>query len=133
MEKQPVSSPIEPLYDQIRLLLLESRKQVYRAVNFVMVETYWRIGQMIIEHEQGGKARADYGKQILAFLSEKLTAEFGEGFNQTNLKYMRLVYQAFPIRHALRDELTWTHYRLLSKVSNENARTFYGLGTSEGF
>jgi DUF1016 N-terminal domain len=90
MEKQPVSSPIEPLYDQIRSLLLESRKQVYRTVNFVMVETYWRIGQMIIEHEQGGKARADYGKQILAFLSEKLTAEFGEGLQPDQSKIYAL-------------------------------------------
>ncbi len=125
MENHPELEHLEPLYRQIREVLLDARKRTYHAVNFVMVETYWQVGQMIVEHEQGGKARADYGRQILAFLSEKLTKEFGEGFTQTNLKYMRLVYQAFPIRHALRDELTWTHYRLLSKVTNERARAFY--------
>ncbi|MBU6341352.1 MAG: YhcG family protein [Bacteroidetes bacterium] len=116
---------IEPLYYQIRDVLMAARSRTYRAVNFIMVETYWLIGKMIVEHEQDGKPRAEYGKQVLSFLSEKLTSEFGEGFNQTNLKYMRLVYQAFPIRHALRDELTWTHYRVLSKVSNKEARAFY--------
>lgn len=115
----------ETLYDRIRLALLEGRRRSYQAVNFAIVETYWNIGRMIVEEEQGGKARADYGKQLLIFLSDRLVEEFGTGFNLTSLKYMRLVYLAFPIRHALRDELTWTHYRLLSKVENERARLFY--------
>lgn len=125
MRENPSLDILEPLYNQIRVVLIEARKRAYHAVNFVMVECYWQIGRMIVEHEQGGKARAEYGKQVLGFLSERLTAEFGEGFNQTNLKYMRLVYQAFPIRHAVRDELTWTHYRLLSKVTDERAHIFY--------
>jgi predicted nuclease of restriction endonuclease-like (RecB) superfamily len=125
MENSPTSNALEPLYWQIRDALLDARKRAYQAVNFVMVEAYWQIGRMIVEHEQGGKTRADYGKQILVFLSEKLTAEFGQGFDQSNLRYMRLFYQAFPIRDAARHELTWTHYRLLSKVENERARFFY--------
>jgi predicted nuclease of restriction endonuclease-like (RecB) superfamily len=113
------------LYQNIRNILLDSRKRTSQAINFALVETYWHIGKMIVEEEQNGKARADYGKQILAFLSEKLTTEFGQGFDQSNLRHMRLFYNAFPIRDALRHELTWTHYRLLAKVENENARLFY--------
>lgn len=120
-----MTTEFEHLYARVRSALLEGRRRSYQAVNFAIVETYWNIGRMIVEEEQGGKTRADYGKQMLAFLSARLTGEFGEGFNLTNLKYMRLVYLAFPIRHALRDELTWTHYRLLSKVENEPARLFY--------
>lgn len=119
------TTSFEPLYERIRLALLDGRKRSYQAVNFAMVETYWNIGRMIVEEEQGGKARANYGKQLLVFLSDRLVQEFGTGFNLTSLKYMRLVYIAFPIRHAVRDELTWTHYRLLSKIENERARLFY--------
>jgi predicted nuclease of restriction endonuclease-like (RecB) superfamily len=125
MNKINMEDTFEPLYADIRALLLEARKRTYKAVNAAMIDSYWHIGRMIVEKEQGGKDRAAYGKQILAYLSKRLTGEFGEGFNQTNLKYMRLVYQNFSIRHALRDELTWTHYRLLSKVENEQARLFY--------
>ena len=120
-----MSNTFEPLYLNIRTVLVEARRRTYQAVNSAMVDSYWHIGRMIVEEEQGGKDRAAYGKQILAYLSNRLTAEFGEGFHQTNLKYMRLVYHAFPIRHSLRDELTWTHYRLLSKIENEQARLFY--------
>lgn len=115
----------EPLYTRIRAILLEGRRQAVYAVNVALVETYWNIGRMIVEEEQGGKARADYGQQLLAFLSTRLTGEFGEGVDASNLRYMRLFYTAFPIRDAVRHELTWTHYRLLSKIENERARQFY--------
>lgn len=120
-----MSIEFEQLYARIRSALLEGRRQAYQAVNFALVETYWNIGRMIVEEEQGGKSRADYGKQILAFLSTRLTEEFGVGFDASNLRYMRLFYAAFPIRDALRHELTWTQYRLLSKVENERGRLFY--------
>jgi hypothetical protein len=115
----------ESLYARIRSALLAGRRQAIYAVNVALVETYWNIGKMIVEEEQGGKARADYGKQLLAFLSARLIEEFGEGFDASNLRYMRLFYTAFPIRDAVRHELTWTHYRLLSKVENKRARQFY--------
>jgi predicted nuclease of restriction endonuclease-like (RecB) superfamily len=125
MNKINIEDTFEPLYTDIRALLLEARKRTYKAVNAAMIDSYWHIGRMIVEKEQGGKDRAAYSKQILAYLSKRLTGEFGEGFNQTNLKYMRLAYQNFSIRDALRHELTWTHYRLPSKVENEQARLFY--------
>ena len=83
------------------------------------------IGRHIVEFEQGGAARAEYGKRLLPKLAESLTAEFGRGFDASNLRYMRLFYSAFPIRDALRHELSWTHYRILLRVENERARRWY--------
>ena len=94
----------ETLYRDIRAVLESSRFSAYRAVNTAMVEAYWQVGRLIVEHEQGGKKRAAYGEAVLDDLSQRLTADFGKGFTTTNLKYMRSFYLAFPIRHALRDE-----------------------------
>ncbi len=113
------------LYDSIREILLSARHRVYSAANAEMVQAYWNIGRCIVEYEQAGNVRAEYGKAVMQNLSKRLTAEFGKGFTETNLKYMRLFYQAFPIRHALRDELSWTHYRMLMKVENPDARAYY--------
>lgn len=112
------------IYENIKLTLKEAQQKVYVNVNFVMVETYWNIGKQINE-AQGENERAEYGKGLLKFLSEKLTAEFGKGYTVTNLKYMRQFYNAFPIGHALRDQLSWTHYRMLLKVEDDTARMFY--------
>ena len=90
-----------------------------------MLRAYWNIGKEIVEEEQKGKDRAVYGSALIKELSVKLTKEYGKGFTETNLKYMRQFYQAFEKRHALRDELSWTHYRILVKVDKENAREFY--------
>ena len=113
------------LYGAIRQVLESARQNAYKAVNFAMVQAYWQIGRLIVEDEQNGEVRAEYGKKVLEELAERLTAEFGKGFTVTNLKYMRSFYRAFPIGHALRDELSWTHYRLLLKVDNPAARNWY--------
>jgi predicted nuclease of restriction endonuclease-like (RecB) superfamily len=113
------------LYQNIAEILQTARKKSYRAINYAMIEAYWSIGQQIVEEEQQGKHRAEYGTKLLTYLSKKLQADFGKGFDQSNLRNMRMFYKAFPIRDALRNELTWTHYRLLLKVSTEKARTFY--------
>jgi predicted nuclease of restriction endonuclease-like (RecB) superfamily len=89
-----------------------------------MVEAYWQIGKSIIE-EQGGDERAEYGVGLLKDLSKQMTQDFGKGFTVSNLKNMRQFYQTFPNSYALRSELSWTHYRLLMRVENEKARTFY--------
>ena len=81
-----------------------------------MVKAYWQIGRIIVEHEQNGSLRSEYGKAVLQSLSERLTEEFGKGFTVTNLKYMRQFYVTFPNGHALHGELTWTH--LPNKVKN---------------
>ena len=113
------------LYGAIRQVLESARQNAYKAVNFAMVQAYWQIGHLIVEDEQNGEVRAEYGKKVLEELAERLTADFGKGFTVTNLKYMRSFYRAFPIGHALRDELSWTHYRLLLKVENPDARNWY--------
>ena len=94
----------EPLYREIRAVLESARAGAYRAVNAAMVQAYWNVGRLIVEHEQGGRKRAAYGEAVLDDLSQRLTSDFGKGFTTTNLKYMRSFYLAFPIRHALRDE-----------------------------
>jgi predicted nuclease of restriction endonuclease-like (RecB) superfamily len=112
------------LYEFSKELILNSRKLVYQTANFAMVETYWRIGEKIVE-EQGGVERAKYGDELIAGLSEKLTSEFGKGFTVRNLWAMRQFYIQFPIMHALRAQLTWTHYRSLIRVENPKAREVY--------
>ena len=113
------------LYDDISKILTENRKQAYVAVNQSMVQAYWQIGRIIIEEEQSGKLRSDYGKKVLQRLSDKLTEEYGKGFSVRTLQQMKKFYAVFPIANALRSQLTWTHYRALLKVSGETARKWY--------
>jgi predicted nuclease of restriction endonuclease-like (RecB) superfamily len=147
-KKQPVKT--DRLYGEIRVVLEQARASAYRAVNFAMVQAYWQIGRLIVEDEQGGAARAKHGKAVLEELSERLTAEFGKGFDVRNLRNMRQFYLFFSKRNALRsefrekkqdalrlgsssdeklqmlrDELSWTHYRLLLRVEDDKAREWY--------
>ena len=112
------------LYDDVREVLELARSKAYTVVNFAMIEAYWNIGRLIVE-QQGGEERAEYGTSLISVLAKRLTADFGKGFTPTNLKYMRQFYLQFQNRHALRDQLTWTHYRMIMKVDNDNARQFY--------
>ena len=116
---------VENLYVGIRNILANARQRAYSAVNFAMVESYWLIGQQIVEHEQHGEARADYGKGLLKELARRLTVDFGKGFDERELRKMRQFYQMFKIRDTLRPELTWSHYRRLISVENEQARIWY--------
>lgn len=115
----------QELYLKIRNILESARSKAYRSINFEMVQAYWNIGRLIVEDEQKGKEKAEYGDSLLQVLSANLTKDFGKGFTVTNLKYFRQFYIAFPIGHALRDQLTWTHYRLLLKVERPYVRDFY--------
>jgi predicted nuclease of restriction endonuclease-like (RecB) superfamily len=115
----------EIFFNTIREVILISRQKVYRSVNFVLLETYWNIGKLIVEEEQQGESRAVYGSNLLKNLSRELTLEFGKGFDYTNLTNMRKFYFSFPILDALRQELSWTHYRILSKIDSEEKRRFY--------
>ena len=114
----------QQFYDKIKEILATARNKVYQTANSAMVEAYWNIGKSIIK-EQGGKEKSAYGSSLLQELSKQMTNDFGKGFTVTNLKYMRQFYLTFPNGHALRGELSWTHYRLLMKVENQNARDFY--------
>ena len=118
-------TPYEDIYSEIKETLLLSRNQAYSAVNFAMVQAYWQIGRIIVEYEQNGNARADYGKSVLQELSSRLTKDFGKGFSVRTLQQMKKFYVMFPNTNALRSQLTWTHYRLLLSVENEQARQWY--------
>ena len=113
------------LFAEIREVLVTARRTAYKAVNFAMVTAYWNVGRLIVEDEQQGNTRAEYGKAILADLSIRLTDEFGKGFDERELRRIRQFYLVFPKWDALRPELTWTHYRLLIRVQNEQARLWY--------
>jgi len=113
------------LYKSVKEVLEAARRNVFRNINFAMVEAYWNVGRLIVELEQSGKQRAEYGKHLIKELSIKLTKDFGKGFTKTNIWYMRQFYSLFPNLHALRGELSWTHYRLLLRVEKETARNFY--------
>ncbi|MDO8727990.1 MAG: DUF1016 N-terminal domain-containing protein [Candidatus Methanoperedens sp.] len=112
-------------YLNISEILQAARQNAYHAINFVMVEAYWNIGKLIVEEEQQGKQRANYGTHLIKNLSVKLNADFGKGFSEQSLWNMRLFYLKFPILSALRRELTWTHYKMLLRVENENALSYY--------
>ena len=113
---------------EIRDILLQARQKAYATVNFIMVETYWRIGQRIVEEEQQGKDRAEYGSFLIRELSKSLSAELGKGFAVANLWNFRQFYLTFPDDgklYTLRRELTWSHYRLIMRVDNAEARAYY--------
>ena len=122
---EPAKPGLDGLLLELREFITESRRQVLRAVDVVQVRTCWGVGRHIVEFEQGGAARAEYGAKLLPRLAEKLTEEFGRGFDASNLRYMRLFYLAFPMCDALRHELSWTHYRTLMRVEDEQAREWY--------
>jgi len=109
-------------YGKVRETVLTAKNKVYAAVNFTMVEAYWEIGKEIAEAIGD---RAEYGKQLLSYLSEQLTVEFGQGFTVRNLRAMRQFYQQFGNRHTLCAELSWSHYRLLMRIEENDRREFY--------
>lgn len=112
-------------YQDIKSILKTARDKTYKKVNFIMVEAYWNIGKRIVEQEQKGEQKAQYGQYLIKELSQKLTSDFGKGFTSTNLKMMRQFYNTFPNSHTLCDQLSWSHYRLLIRIENENARNYY--------
>ena len=125
MKKDEALASYQDIYSEIKDALLLSRKQAYNAVNTAMIQAYWHIGRIIVEHEQNGSLRAEYGKAILQSISERLQQEFGNGFSVRSLQQMKKFYVMFPNTNALRSQLTWTHYRALLRVENDDARNWY--------
>lgn len=111
-------------YNDVRNVLQEARKRVYRNIQNEMVQAYWKIGKMIVD-KQGGETRAKYGDGLINELSVQLTKDFGKGYTKRNLWVMKQFYLCFPKVNALRAQLSWTHYRLLVRVEDLNARNFY--------
>ena len=114
----------ENIYKDIKSLILNSRNNVYRAVNTEMLDLYWNIGKRLIEIQEGSK-RAEYGKGIIEKISSRLTQEYGNGYSIYNLRKMRRFYYLFPIRSTVLRELSWSHYLILIKINETNKRNFY--------
>lgn len=110
---------------EIKEILYTARENVSKAVNNELLLAYWNIGRIIIEYEQAGSEKAEYGKQLIKTLSKELTKELGKGFSRSNLQNMRLLYLNYPICQSLSGKLSFTHYCELFTVSDKNARDFY--------
>ena len=114
--------------NEIKKILKNARQKAYTAVNSAMVEAYWEIGRRIVEEEQNGKERAEYGKEILQNLSKELTEEFGKGYSYRTLREIRqfyLMFSDFEKWRTVSAKLTWSHFQKVLKVSDEKARIFY--------
>lgn len=124
-EKDLASKEPEAVYSNIRSSIINAQNKIIRTVNSAIVESYWEIGEQIYK-ECGENERAEYGKQVLKYLSGRLTEEFGKGFSTRSLREMRQFYCAFPKwRTVCAISLTWSHLRLIMRVENPNAREFY--------
>ncbi len=117
------------IYQEIHDLLYNARQNIISNVNYTMTKTYFLIGKRIVEEEQNGNKRAEYGKNLIKILSEKLTKEFGKGFSETNLEQMRKFFKVYGISQTLSEEfrLSWSHYLVLMRMKNINARNFYEI------
>ena len=114
--------------NEIKTILKNARQKAYTAVNSAMVEAYWEIGRRIVEEEQSGRERAEYGKEIIKNLSKELTEEFGKGFGERNIRNIRQFYVLFSDYEkwkSLISKLTWTYIQKVLRVSDEKARIFY--------
>lgn len=113
------------IYSSIKALMDNARNSTAREVNNILIQTYWEIGRIIVEEEQGNSYRAEYGKQLITDLSKKLTKEYGNGFSRANLQNMRNFYLLYPICQTLSGKLSWSHYCELLSISDDNKRSFY--------
>lgn len=123
------------IYQEIYDLLHKARQNIISNVNSTMTKTYFLIGKRIVEEEQDGNKRAEYGKNLIKILSEKLTKEFGKGFSETNLEQMRKFFKVYGIPQTLSEEfqfnLSWSHYLILMRIEDINARNFYEIEAFE--
>lgn len=120
--------------DDIRTIITRARNRAYQSINETLIRSNWEIGKRIVEEEQLGKQRADYGIQLIKSISQQLTTEFGSGYGVRNLAYFKQLYQYFPdweILHARVQNLTWTHLKSILRVTDVEARLWYLKESSE--
>ena len=129
MEKKKVAtiedSSIEILTNEIKVLIETAKRQTVYSVNTIMLKAYRNIGKLIVEQEQNGSFRAEYGKSLLLKLSKELTNNFGKGFSRSNLQSMRILYLKYPKSQTLSGKLSWSHYLQLLQISDDSERGFY--------
>ncbi len=122
------------LFDSVHAIISDAKTMAFRSNNGILLKMYWQIGEQIVEDEQQGKIKATYGKAVLKSLAFKLTLAFGKGFDERNLNNIRAFYLAFPIWNAVRTELSWTHYRIISRVDNQaNRKKYVELATESNW
>lgn len=122
----------QELFNSVAKIIIDAKDQLYRSSNIILLKMYWEIGQLIVADEQSGNLRAEYGMATLKNLALNLTLEFGKGFNERNLNNMRAFFIAFPIWNAVRTELSWTHYRIISRIESSEERMQYIHYSIEG-
>jgi len=125
IQKLIASSGYLDLLEQISEIYTQGRTRAVQAVNTHITETYWQVGKNIVEFEQEGKSKAEYGKALIVSLAKDLSLRHGRGFSRTNLVYMRLLYLRYPISQKPSDLLSWSHYVELLKLDDELERSFY--------
>ena len=117
------------LVSEIRSIIESARTNAVRSVDFCRVQMYWQIGRRIVEEEQGGQARAEYGKSLIKNLAKELEPEFGSGFGKRQLDYSKKFYLEFPIVHTLYAQLNWSQYKWLLDIADKDKREYYILET----
>jgi len=113
------------LIENIGFVYYKARNKIISAINVEMLDAYWKIGKNIVEFEQKGKIKAEYGKKLLINLSKDLSIKYGKGFSRSNLQYMRLFYIHYPIRQTVSGKLSWSHYVELLSINDDLERKFY--------
>ena len=123
--KHEIDNIHQDVYNNIKQLMDQARNKMSREVNNILIQTYWEIGRIIVEDEQGNSDRAEYGKKLIADLSKRLTKEYGKGFSKSNLFNMRNFYLSFPIFQTVSGKLRWSLFCEFLSLSDENKRSFY--------
>ena len=116
---------VDDLFNEIETVILNGKSKIVYQINNVLVDTYFNIGKIIVENEQNGNIRAEYGKEVLLKLSKRLTNKYGSGFSRSNLQNMRLFYNKYENCQPLASNLSWSHYCYLIYINDDNERSFY--------
>ena len=125
MKQLSTQNKYQLLINDIGQILEESRGQAFVVVNQILVKTYWGIGRLIVEYEQGGKEKVEYGSKLFEKIATDLKKKYGKGFSRSNIIYMRLFYLKYPKSQTLSNQLNWSHYVELLSVSDDLGRSFY--------
>ena len=133
-DNKPSTESMQSLVGEIKQIINDARAHAVRSVDFCRVQMYWAIGQRIVEKEQQGKERADYGTYLIKRLAQEIEPEYGSGFGERQLKFCRQFYKTYPNGNALRSQLNWTQYRMLIQIPDPDKREYYELETvNEGW
>ena len=133
-DHKPSTESMQSLIGEIKQIIHDARAHAVRSVDFCRVQMYWAIGQRIVEKEQQGRERADYGTYLIKRLAQEIEPEYGSGFGERQLKFCRQFYKTYPNGNALRSQLNWSQYRMLIQISDPDKREYYELeAVNEGW